>query len=375
MIDTGPMTPLVALSTLCTALYIGLGFLPRPGRAAAIWSSAFGGLMIASYGWVAADLLGSAPLRGAASGFMLSTISIVWLGLRVRRRAAQNVDWVVLAFIVGAPTVLALTATSDFYLTVVRLAFGIAGVFAGMIVNELIRLGPLLRDEILPLALVSAGFVAFAVHNLVLEGIRLAQGGAAPDPVQFALVRDINTIGALLYAVCAVVTLLLLTRTRGRERMRSDDAESTFLRVARDRLRRAEAADDRWWAVLVIRLDDPAALREASSTHAFDRVRSRFSDVVQSLLPAEADVDARDGAEITVLLPRPEGSVRQIVANLLEQVALTDSDLAVRLSASVGWAGVDVVGYDLDALIAEAADAATLAQERGGDRWFRVTVG
>ncbi|MGO8608718.1 hypothetical protein ACC848_37735, partial [Rhizobium johnstonii] len=72
-----------------------------------------------------------------------------------------------------------------------------------------------------------------------------------------------------------------------------------------------------------------------------------------------------DGADITVLLPRPEGAVRQILANLLEQVATTESDLSVRLSASVGWAGVDVVGYDLDALVAEASDAASLARHAG----------
>lgn len=373
MIDSGPMTALVALSTLCTVLFIGLGFLPRPGRAAAIWSGTFGMVMITSYGWVAADMLDSAPLRGAASGLMFSTISLVWVGLRVRRRADRSLSAVAAAAIIAMPTMLAFTATSDFYLTVVQIVFTITAVFAALILAELIRLGPLLRDEILPLALVSAAFVVFAVINIVLEVVRLARGGAAPDPEQFALVRDINPLGALLYVVCATITLLLLTRDR--EPVRSADIDSTFTRVARDRLRRAEAADDRWWALLVIRLDDPAALREASSTHAFDQVRSRFAEAVQTLLPAEADIDLRDGADITVLLPRPEGAVRQILANLLEKVALTDSDLAVRLSASVGWAGVDVVGYDLDALIAEAADAASLAQERGGDRWFRVTVG
>lgn len=373
MIDTGPMTALVALSTLCTVLYIGLGFLPHPGRAAAIWSGAFGGLMLTSYGWVAADLMNSAPLRGAASGFMLSTISLIWIGLRLRRAAPRNLWWVSAVFVLAAPTVLALTATSEFYLTVVQLMFGIAGVFTALILAELIRLGPLQRDEILPLALVSAAFVVFAVLNIILEIVRLSQGRPAPNPELFALVRDINTLGALLYVVCATVTLVLLTRDR--QPAPRADVEWTFTRVARDRLRRAEAADDRWWALLVIRLDDPVSLREASSTHAYDRVRLRFAGVVQSLLPAEADIDLRDGADITVLLPRPEGAVRQILANLLEQVATTESDLSVRLSASVGWAGVDVVGYDLDALVAEASDAASLARERGGDRWFRVTVG
>lgn len=368
-----PMTALVALSSLCTVLFIGLGFLPRPSRAAALWSGGFAALMITSYGWIAADLIGSAALRGAASGFMVSTISLMWLGLRVRRGARRHLGWVVAVFIVATPTFLALTAASDYYLTFVRLSFAAGAVFAALIAAELIRLGPLLRDEILPLALVSVGFVIFAALNLAVEIVRLAQSGGAPDTSEFTAERDITTLAAVLYVVCATITLLLLTRDR--QPVRGAAVDSLFTDVARDRLQRAEAAKDLWWSLLVIRLDDPVALREASSTHAFDRVRATFAEVVQSHLPAEADLDLRDGADITVLLPRPEGAVRQILANLLEQVAKTDSPLAVRLSASVGWAGVDVVGYDLDALRAEAADAASLAQERGGDRWFRVTVG
>lgn len=375
MIDTGPMTALVALSTLCTVLYIGLGFLSHPGRAAAVWSGALSGVMISAYSWVAANQLDSHPLRGAASGFMFSTVALVWVGLRMRRNAERTFGRLAALVVVAAPVALALTATADFYLTVLRLVIVIAAVFAVLTVAELVRLGPLRRDEILPLALVSAAFVAFAAANVGFEIARLVAGGAAPDADRFSLVRDISALGALLYVVSATVTLLLLTRDREGLREGGTDVGSPFARVATDRLRRAAAADDRWWALLVVLLDDPAALREASSSLAFASVRARFADVVQSALPAEADVDLHDGTAITVLIPRPEGAVRQILANLLEQVALTDADLDVRLSASVGWAGVDAVGYDLDALVAEATDAAALAQERGGDRWFRVTVG
>ncbi len=373
MIITGPMTALVAVSTLCTVLFIGLGFLPRPSRSAAIWSAALGGLMITSYGWVAADLLDSPSLRGAASGLMLSTIALVWVGLRVRRRAPRSLLGVASGFAVAAPVLLTIGAETEVHLTVVRLAFCIGAVFAALILHELIRLGPLVRDEVLPLALASAVFVLFGALNLILEGIRFTRGELATDETQLTLVRDVNTLGALIYAVCATITLLLLTRDR--TPVRESATESSFARIARDRLQRAELTDDRWWSVLVIRLDDPVSLREASSTHAYDVVRSRFADVVRAQLPAEADLDLRDGADITVLLPRPEGAVRQLLATLLEQIARTESSVAVRLSASVGWAGVDVVGYDLDALIAEASDAASRAQERGGDRWFRVTAG
>lgn len=126
--------------------------------------------------------------------------------------------------------------------------------------------------------------------------------------------------------------------------------------------------------MLVARLDDPESLRDASSTNAFEQMADRFAQVVRLMLPAESDIDQRGATEFVVLLPRPVGAVRQVLANLLEQVAEAGADapLAVRLSASVGWAQVDVVGYDLTELIVAAGAAADEAQELGGDRWYRV---
>src|SRR5690606_25534519 len=187
--------------------------------------------------------------------------------------------------------------------------------------------------------------------------------------------RDLTMIGSLVYMTCALVTLLLLTRARP-VRGGVSAGGASFLEIATDRLRRAQATDDRWWSVLVIRLDDPAGLREASSTNGFDAIAAKFAGIVRTNLPAEADIWARDTVEFVVLLPRPEGAVRQELVRLLREVATADPDapLTVRLSASVGWAAVDAVGYDLDTLIAAASAAADRAAQAGGDRWHRVVA-
>ena len=79
-------------------------------------------------------------------------------------------------------------------------------------------------------------------------------------------------------------------------------------------------------------------------------------------------------ALFVVLLPRPEGAVRPLLSRLLDQVATPDptQPIAVRVSASIGWASVDTVGYDLDELLDAARGAGVQAHRSGGDRWERV---
>lgn len=367
---SGPSAALVALATLCTVVYLGLGFLPRPSRAAAVWSFAFIGAMVASYLWVAGDVADLPLLRAASTGLMLGMVPLLWVGLRMRRRAAPWHWWVAVPYLVLVPIVLVAAVApgnDETYLPVVRLVFAVSAIFPIFTIAELISLGSLLRDEVLPLALMSALSIVFSVLSLVQEVMRLASGAPA-EPI-LKVVRDLNSIGALLYLVAAMVTLLLLTRQQPRPIGVGNSP--AFDIVAADRLARAKETGDRWWSVLVVRLDDPEALRNASSTNAFDQIAEGFATVVRTSLPADSDLASRGATEFVVLLPRPEGAVRQVLAGLLAAVADggDKTPLAVRLSASVGWAMVDAVGYDLPVLVAAASASADLAQLQGGDQW------
>ncbi|GAA3907185.1 hypothetical protein GCM10022382_12460 [Microbacterium invictum] len=371
--NTSLVIAFVAMTTVVTAIYLGLGFLPRPSRVAGIWSVGFIGGMVSVYLWAGGDSLDSDVLRAVSSGTMISMVALFWVGLRVRRGASAW-HWIAaVAFLVVAPLTLAVFAETEHYVTAVRAVFVLAGIFTTLTVLELVRLGMPQRDEILPFALVSAAFGILSVVNVLQEAVRLIEG--QPQTPALSDTRELNMIGSLLYMTCALVSLLLLTRARA-PRGVSPAGRGSFAEVAGDRLRRAEATDDRWWSLLVIRLDDPSALREASSTHGFDLIAAKFAQIVRSTLPAEADIWARDQIEFVVLLPRPEGAVRQELVRVLREIAAADpeSPLTVRLSASVGWAAVDAVGYDLDVLIATASDAADRAGARGGDRWERVAA-
>ncbi|GAA5035527.1 hypothetical protein ACFQRL_00915 [Microbacterium fluvii] len=375
MINTGLGVMLVMLTTFATAVYIGLGFLPRPSRAAAMWAIAFAVAMVSSYVWVAADAAGNVTLRAIASGIELGAVAFVWSGLRARRDAPPL--WqIAVAFTVVVSTALGLTADTELFSAVFRVIFMSAAVFAALAIAELVRLGPHLRDEALPLALSSAAFMIFGVIS-VLDGIiQLSNSGTvAADGDALEMVRELNVMGSLVYLMAALISLLLLTRAEPGDQA-PVAAASRFRSVAEDRLRRAGEAHDRWWSVLDIRLDDPADLREASSTAAFLRVTESFAADVRAIMPPDADIEARGTAAFVVLLPRPEGAVRQLLSQLLERVATPTEDqpIAVRLSASIGWAGVDAHGYTLDTLLAAARTAGDRAEIAGGDRWERALV-
>ena len=373
MINSSIGVVMVALSTVNTAVIIGLGFFHRPSRASAIWAFAFTLAMITSYGWVAADARGSAALRAACAAVMLGCTVFIWVGLRVRRGAPQSYTWVAAVFTIVCGAALPVTAGTAAFPLLFRIAFVVTGVFAALTITELVRLGPRWRHETLPLAVASAGFIVFSVIAIVdgiLQGFRPYADDTADG---LGLMRDLNSMASIVYSAAALITLLLLARadtpTSG-----ATIAQTPFRAVAEDRLRRAQAAGDRWWCVLDIRLDDPVDLREAFSATEFARISDRFARDVSAVLPPDADLERQGDDAVVVLLPRPEGAVRPLLSRLLDQVATPDptQPIAVRVSASIGWASVDTVGYDLDELLDAARGAGVQAHRSGGDRWERV---
>jgi len=371
MIDPTISVVLVALSTVNAAVMVGLGFFRSPSRASAIWSFAFTLAMVTSYGWAAADATDSPVLRAGCAGALLGSTLFVWAGLRAWR-GKRSLVGIAAGLTVLFCVVLPVTAVTAAFGPVFRVTFTVAALFAALTLAELVKIGARQRHETMPLALASSGFIVFGAISAVDA---LVQGvpPAGSDGLEF--MRDLNSIASIVYGAAALVTVLLLTREAA-PAARAPITPSPFRAVAEDRLRRAEAAGDTWWCVLEIRLDDPVDLREAFSATDFSRVTERFARDVRAVLPADADIIGNDDTRMTVLLPRPEGAVRQLLSRLLDRVATPDpaQPIAVRVSASIGWAGVDAVGYDLDDLLAAARTAGAEAQRSGGDRWERVVA-
>ncbi|WP_060915955.1 hypothetical protein [Microbacterium oleivorans] len=363
---------LVALATTCTIMIIGLGFLPFPGRAASIWSSGFALAMLSCYLLVAADQIGSEALRGAAHGPILCAAGFAWVGLRARRGTEPIMLVPTIVVFSIATIVLGLTADTPAYGPVFRLVFLVAAVASGLTAWELLRLRTSEREMALPLLVVSFGFVGLAVV-VAIDGVaRLASGTLGQAESDMRDLYDINELVALLYLVCALVTLLYLVR-RGAQKPEQQHTVD-FFSIARDRLVRAHAAGDRWWSLIDVRLDDPTELLEASSGRAFQRITARFENDIREVMPPEADIHRVSPTQVLVLLPRPDTAVRGYLSRLLERIGtLTDQPaVPIRLSASIGVAAAPLAEYDLDRLCEAAADAAQHAQVSGGDRWERA---
>lgn len=372
MINAGIDVAFVAVSTVCTAVIIGLGFLSRPGRATAAWAFGFSLAMISSYCWVLATASESEMLRAMAAAILLSAAPWLWVGLRARRDA-DHYHWAVaLVFTVAVPAVLGVSAGSDVYSLLFRAVYVGSTVFAVLILHELLKLDRARQEEGIPLAIVSGGYLVFGIVTLVDGVVRAVQTGTFSGE-GLELVRELNGVGALVYLVCAAITTILLSRAAGpRDRA---DTVATFTTVAGSRLQRAEAAGDRWWSVLDIRLDDPVDIRDVSSGATYERIVARFAEAVSTTMPPDADLDRRGEHRFVVLLPRHEAAVISLLTTMLARVTEPDPEqpLTLRLSASVGWAGVAELGYDLPALASAASRAAEAAQARGGDQWERAT--
>ncbi|MDT0156389.1 hypothetical protein Q9R19_02000 [Microbacterium sp. ARD32] len=370
MITTTLAIPMIAISTLATIIFIGLGFLPRPSRATALWAAAFALAMIGSYVWLAQDYGFPSRLRALGSALMVAPMPLVWSGLRVYRGLRRSFLPLSFAVLVAVPAILLAANALGVYTIAFRVVFVAMAVFAALIIVDLLRLGPQLRDEAMPLLGVSAAYVLLA-GIILINGVVQATGGITPDD-SLDLIRNLNMIGVDIYVTCTLVTTLLLTT-------RSGDASSapdrSFERTARARLARAQAAGDEWWVLLDIRLDDPDQIRLASSTAAFNAVCEKFAQDIDGVLPADADIERLSPTRFAVLLPRSQGGVRELLTELLERVTTSDAPsltLSLRPSASIGWASVAAVGYEYDDLAAAAADAADTAFRNGGDRWERT---
>lgn len=355
------------VATLGTAMIIGLGFLQRPSRASLLWSLAFVLAMVSMWIELAGEALGNEPVRRIGLGFMLGAPALIWSGFRARRRAPAR-PWAAAALSVASAAVLVIAGDSDLYSLLFRLTFFAAAVFAGLTLLEIRRSAD--RDDrlVLPLAIVSIAFVVLGTLSLI-AGLFFPFGGTA----ELAFVRLLNSLGMLIYLVCATVTLLFFTSVSP---VGAQTAASwpQFTVTATDRLRRARDAGETSWALLVIRIDDPDDVRAAGGETSYARIIDRFERAVAASFPAEADIGREGRGRMVVLVARPGPVLREHVRALLRDISDGDGEqpIAVRLSASVGWAPADVVGYDFPTLLAVAQEACEEASEQGGDRWQRV---
>jgi GGDEF domain-containing protein len=353
--------------TLATVMIIGLGFLHRPSRASLMWSLAFVLAMVSTWVSLAGEALGDEPLRRAGLGLMLGAPALIWSGFRARRRAPA-LPWVAPLQSALSAAALVVVGTADAYGLAFRVVFFGASIFAGLTLLEIRRSVDRDARLILPLVLVSAAFAVIGALALV-SGL-IFPSEAADD---LAFVRTLNALGMLIYLVCATVSLLFLASVSP---VGTHSAMSwpQFTVTATDRLTRARDAGEPSWALLAVRIDDPGEIRAAAGDAAFVRILERFERIVRAGFPAEADLGREGRGRMVVLISRPGPVLREHVRSVLRDITEMDptEQIAVRLSASIGWASADIIGHDFRSLLASAQLACDEASRQGGDRWERV---
>jgi hypothetical protein len=354
----------LALATICAALMIGLGFLARPGRATVLWSSIFVLAMANALGSIAAAGLDSVTLWLVSMGAILPAPALVWSGLRAARGARRTFVWVAPVIALAATGLLLFGMGSPGFHVLARTVVLACALVNVLVLIELLRRPERGRGAVLPLTLVSVLWIVLGVVGVVASALNITQN--------YELLTQSNSVAIQVYLVCALVSLLLITRVPAISTGGQNGA--SFRTLANDRLQRAEAAGERVWTLLDIRLDDADDLRSASGETGFATVSARFHSAVRSAFPAECDIAAVSESRALVLVARTPAAVRSSMRHLIDDLARIDPDapLSIQLSASAGWADVDTVGYELDALLAAAEEHALGAIAEGGDRWSRA---
>lgn len=355
------------VAALGTVMIIGLGFLQRPSRPSLLWSLAFILAMVSTWVSLAGEALGNEPVRLLGLGLMLGAPALIWSGFRARR-GVRALPWIGLVQSLVSAAALVLAGGTDVYGLIFRVLFFGASVFAGLTLLEIRRSADRYDRLVIPLGLVSAAFLIVGAFTL-LVGLVFPTGIGS----DLAFVRTLNALGMLIYLVCATVSLLFFTSVSP-VGVHTAASWPQFTVTATDRLARARAGAETSWALLAVRIDDPEEIRAAAGDAPFARIVERFERTVRTSFPAEADI-GRDGrGRMVVLIDRPGAVLREHVRTLLREITEMDAaqPISVQLSASVGWAPADVVGYDFAALLAAAQHACDEASERGGDRWQRI---
>lgn len=358
------------ITTLATMLTIGIAFLVRPGTATLYWSIAFTLAMLATYGVVAGEVSSSEALRRASLGALMGAPAFLWSGFRAAWRFRPLV-WTGAVVAAGSAVTLATVDGIVWFTVAYRAVFFAASVFAALFVMDWLSAASRRSDKLLlPFGIVSIAFSVTGAATLVAGFVFPPSGGD-----DFALVRLVSSVGMLVYVACALIAVVGTTaRDSGLGRVATvSTAWQQFERIAQDRLVRAARTSEPW-SVVYLALDDAADIRQTAGAPAFANLSERLVEEVRGVFPAESDVGAPAPGAVVVLVPRPDAAVRDLLRTSLERVTSLDvhGALPIRPTASAGWAPASVLGYELDALVYTAREAAALASEKGGDRWERV---
>lgn len=360
-----------AFTALATMLAVGVAFLSKPSKATLYWVCAFALGMVATFGVVAAGINEAETIRRLCLGALLGAPALLWSGFRAYWGVRPHA-WAGPTVSVIAAVVLVAVGDSGAFGTAYRVVYLISASFAVLFFIDWLRFADRRDRVIIPFTVLSLAFgilaVAIAVASLL---------SPPADGDDLGLIRVTPSVGMLLYIGTAVIAVVGLSTRELLSRRDAASAEGWSRFQAASALRLAEARrSGEPMSMVYLRLDDLTELRQAAGANALSLASQRLTTVVQTVFGSDSTVCSPQTGTVYALVGRPDPGVRDLLRVCLERASQIEipGRLPVQPSASAGWATTSTVGYDLSALIYLSREAAAFADDKGGDRWERVSA-
>lgn len=369
---SGILLALCAVVSACVVLVATLGFLALPVPATTLWTSALALALVACWGAITATALGLPPsARTIALAPLTGVPAMIWSGFRASR-GARSFGWV-------GPAIAVLGVGMLWWLqneSTARLALFLqliaAGVFAVLLVIELVFLARTYPRLTAPVVLTSALIPVLVVAAIVVE---IATGSSTALDAVHALL----SIAMIVYVVAVTVTVLSLVATWRAAPSTTGMSDPVlpapqFVALATERLRRIATRGERTWTFIDFRMDELRKIQAATGDVAVETVTGHFERAIAAVFPADADLGRGESGQVLVLVSLPAvaatESVRTVLTRLRDDYA--GNPLAVRLTASAGVVPIGPAAAELPQLRRAASIAVEAARDDGGDRWRRV---
>jgi len=370
----------VQLATSTVTIIAGLMFildtvLRRPDTAGRLWAVSFMGGMLTSISYAVWILVPGAWWAVAVgNGAMVLTAGLLWCGARAFN-ARSDLLWVPLVVATGAGVAVLAEGPDGGDWAGAPLLFLALAVFSGLGAAESLRRP--MRSHWAARGL-TVSFIVVALFYAFRTAAYFALGTEAP---LFRTFFGSEAAAFVMMTLIIVMTVSLViirsdrvgdTGGTGGSHWSEGEvlAPTALRRVVEDQLERANFHDEQL-IFLRVGLDEVESIYTAFGRSAGAALAGRFTAAVRRYAPPTAAIGTFDGSgELLVVAPFPRMADARRAAIALQagigEQTMVEAD-GLRLSASIGMAGSDAVGYDFDRLLAASGEAAERARQSGGD--------
>ncbi|KQM82742.1 GGDEF domain-containing protein [Agromyces sp. Leaf222] len=370
----------IQLAVITVTIVAGVMFildtvLRTADAAGRVWAVAFMSGILASFSyatWIVNPEAWWAVAIGNAA--VVLSPALLWCGARAYN-GRRPLAWIAL-LAAGAAAVAVLAAGADGGdWAGALLMFALIALFAALGVWETVRAPMRVHWAARGLTVI---FVIVAVYYATRAVAFIAIG---PEDPWFRAALGTESAGFVLIAlmVVAVVSLVVLQgervpRASSRRSMAlpySADAvlnDDSFREIVGDWLERANYHDEQL-VFMRIEVDELDALNTAFGRSVGNQLLAEFTEIVRRHGSPHSDIGHDGPGSLVLVAPYARLDLAADDAEAVQRGLREhriDAAQGLRLSASIGLAGTDRFGYDFDALMTAAADAAANARAKGG---------